>query len=212
MALTRKYLGALGIEADKIDEIINAHSDTVNGLKGKIDELEDSIAQYKDEAEKAKDVQKELDDLKKEVVADAKKREGKDYDALLKEFEDYKAEQEKKEADSAKRTAFQALLKDLSVSEKGIEMILKWQGVDDVELDDNGKISNAKDLRKSVKEDWGDYIEQQGQKGADVDDPPGDGAGGKGKYSGLSVDDIMKIENDSERQDAIAENHSLFGF
>ena len=181
-------------------------------MKGKIDELEDSIAQYKDEAEKAKDVQKELDDLKKEVAADAKKREGKDYDALLKEFEDYKAEQEKKEADSAKRTAFQALLKDLSVSEKGIEMILKWQGVDDVELDDNGKISNAKDLRKSVKEDWGDYIEQQGQKGADVDDPPGDGAGSQGKYSGLSVDDIMKIENDSERQDAIAENHSLFGF
>ena len=32
MALTRKFLTAMGIEDDKIDEIITAHSETVNAL------------------------------------------------------------------------------------------------------------------------------------------------------------------------------------
>ena len=58
MALTRKYLSALGIEAEKIDEIISAHTETVDGLK-------DEIAKYKGDAEKLPAVQKELDELKK---------------------------------------------------------------------------------------------------------------------------------------------------
>ena len=33
MSLTRKFLSALGIEDDKVDEIISAHTDTVNALK-----------------------------------------------------------------------------------------------------------------------------------------------------------------------------------
>ncbi len=36
MALTRKFLAALGIEDDKVDEIIQAHTETVNGLKDEI--------------------------------------------------------------------------------------------------------------------------------------------------------------------------------
>ena len=58
MALTRKFLSALGIEADKVDEIINAHAETVNALKEERDN-------YKADAEKLPAVQKELDELKK---------------------------------------------------------------------------------------------------------------------------------------------------
>ena len=47
----------MGIEADKIDEIISAHTDTVNALKEQRDT-------YKADAEKLPAVQKELDDLK----------------------------------------------------------------------------------------------------------------------------------------------------
>jgi hypothetical protein len=36
MALTRKFLSALGIEAEKIDEIISSHTETVEGLKDEI--------------------------------------------------------------------------------------------------------------------------------------------------------------------------------
>ena len=40
MALTRKSLAALGIEADKVEEIINAHVETVNGLKDEKEALQ----------------------------------------------------------------------------------------------------------------------------------------------------------------------------
>ena len=57
MALTRKFLSALGIEEAKIDEIISAHADTVNALKEQRDG-------YKADADKLPAVQKALDDLK----------------------------------------------------------------------------------------------------------------------------------------------------
>ena len=57
MALTRKFLSALGIEEAKIDEIISAHADTVNALKEQRDG-------YKADADKLPTVQRELDDLK----------------------------------------------------------------------------------------------------------------------------------------------------
>ena len=56
MALTRKFLAALGIDNDKVDEIIQAHTDTVNGLK-------DEIEKYKADAEKLPAVEKELKEL-----------------------------------------------------------------------------------------------------------------------------------------------------
>ena len=40
MALTRKFLKAMGIEDEKAEEIISAHVETVNGLKGERDALE----------------------------------------------------------------------------------------------------------------------------------------------------------------------------
>ena len=41
MALTRSFLKALGIEEEKIGEIINAHSETVSGLKAEIEKYKD---------------------------------------------------------------------------------------------------------------------------------------------------------------------------
>ena len=55
MSLTRKMLKAMGIEEEKIDQIIEAHSETVDSLKADRDS-------YKEDAEKLKDVQKELDE------------------------------------------------------------------------------------------------------------------------------------------------------
>ena len=54
MALTRKALSTMGIEDDKIDQIISMHTETVNALKEERDK-------YKDGAEKLETVKKELD-------------------------------------------------------------------------------------------------------------------------------------------------------
>lgn len=207
MALSRKYLNALGIEQDKVDEIISAHSDTVNGLKGKIDELNHKIESLEKNAEQHEAVQKELDELKEKVAADAKEREGKDYDALLKEFNDYKAEQKNKEIRAQKESAYKDILKDANIPERHFAKIIKYSDIDSVELDEKGKIKDSKNILKEIKEEWSDHIEKYEKKGADTETPP-DG-GGK---SSMTKEEIMQIKDRTERQKAIDENHEVFGF
>lgn len=211
MALSRRYLATLGIEADKIDEIISAHAESLEAVKAERDKYKGQVDELtekgKKDAEAVATAQKELSELQKQVEADAKNREGKDYDKLKEEFDNYKAEQEAKAVRSAKETALKELLSDMKMSDKGEKQVLKWMGVDGFELDDSGKIKDASALRKSIKEDWGDYIQTEGAKGAETSNPPGGGSGGTGKTKA----DIMKIKNTKERQQAIADNPELFG-
>lgn len=207
MSLTRKALSAMGIDAEKIDQIIELHTETVTALKSENDDLQSKLNDAKAEQDKLKETQKELSALQKKVEADAKEREGKDYDKLLEEFNSYKADQEAKATKAAKEKAFRELLSDMKVSDKGVKAILKWQGVDSVEIDEEGKLKNATELRKSVKEDWGDYITTSETKGASTSNPPANNVGGTGKTKA----EIMKIKDAGERQKAIRENPQLFG-
>ena len=55
MALTRKLLRSMGSEDEKIDQIIDAHTETVNALKDERDELRDAADRLeKAEAELAR--------------------------------------------------------------------------------------------------------------------------------------------------------------
>lgn len=212
MSLSRKFLSALGIEADKIDQIIEAHTDSLEAIKADRDkykaEIDDSKTDMDAKIKELADTKKELDDLKNQVQTEAKEREGKDYDKLKKEFDDYKAEQETKAANAAKESALKELLSDMKMSEKGAKQVLKWMGVSSIELDENGKIKDAVNLRKSLKEDWGDYIQTEGAQGANTSNPP-ENNGGK-KYS--TKEEILNIKDRNERQQAISENHELFGY
>ena len=199
MSLTRKFLASKGIDADVIDEIITAHTETISGLKDELDKSKD----FKAKAEKFDDVQKELNDLKAEVA----KNGGKSYEALKKEFDDYKADVAKKEARTAKETAYKGLLKDAGVPEKHWDKILKYSDVDGVELDEKGQIKTRSELLKTVKEEWGDHIETKGQSGAQTATPPA-GAGGGAKKT---REEILKIKDTFERQKAIADNPEVFG-
>jgi predicted nuclease with TOPRIM domain len=90
MALTRKFLAALGIESDKVDEIISAHSETVDGLK-------EQLKAAQANADKLPKVQDELDKLK-----EAAKNSG-DYAKLKEEFDKYKAEVAEEKTLTAKK-------------------------------------------------------------------------------------------------------------
>ena len=205
MSLTRKMLSAMGIEAEKIDQIIEGHTDTVSGLQDDLEKAKAEAEKYKAEASKVAGLQKELETAKKD--AETAENSRAEYDKLKTEFEDYKAEVAKKEMDAVKTEKFRELLKDVGLSEKGIQMALKWQGVDGVELGEDGKITNAKDLRKNAKEDWAEYIETKVEEGADTSTPPANTGGNK-----MSREEIMKIKDRGERQKAIAENLSSFGY
>lgn len=198
MALTRKFLASKGIEADVIEEIITAHTETISGLKDKLDDANG----YKVKAEKYDATKKELDDLKAEVA----KNGDKSYEALKKEFDDYKADVAKKETRSKKEAAYKEVLKDAGIPEKHWAKILKYSDVDEVELDDKGQIKTKADVLKSIREEWSDHIETKGQNGAQTATPPaGNGAG-----TAKTKEEIMKIKDSAERQKAIAENLGLF--
>lgn len=208
MALTRKFLAALGIESEKIDQIVEANAESLADIQDKLAKAKEELKEAKSKADTLPTVQKELDDLKAQVEADNKAREGKDYDALKQEYESYKAEVQEKAVKSAKEKALRDLLSDMKVSEKGTSMIMKYMGVSGIELDEEGKLKDAASIKKAVKEDWSDYIPKVEEKGADTKQPPTDGKGGAGAKT---REEIMAIKDSAERQKAIADNPSLFG-
>ena len=196
MALTRKFLSALGIEAEKIDEIIGAHTDTIEGLK-------DELAKVKADAAKLPEVQKELEDLKAKPDDGWKEK----YEAARKELAEYKDSVAKEKTLAAKKAAYQELCKDAGLSENGITKAVKYADFDSVELDDAGKIKDGKSLIKSIREEWPEHIVKDSASGARTANPPA-GTGGK---SYKSKDEIIAIKDPAERQQAILDNHELFG-
>ena len=171
MALSRKMLKAMGIEEEKIEQIIDEHAETVNALKQQRD-------QYKVDAEKLPGVQKELDDLKEAAEKDGENPYKAKYEDLQQQFDDYKADVTAKETKAKKTAAYRKLLKDANVSEKRLDSILKLSPIDDIELDDKDEIKDAADVKKKIEEEWSDFIVTEETHGADSNNPPG-GSGGR---------------------------------
>lgn len=215
MALTRRMLAAMGIEADKIDEIIAAHTESVEALKAQRDE-------YKTNAERYSAVSAELDALKKKAETDrsfeekynalvaeredAEKKATAKYDKLKGEFDSFKADTEKQQTVAKKKTAYRDILQSIGVSPKRLDAVLRLANLDSVQFDENGALANEDDLKKTAAEEWSDYIVTESSVGAETEKPP-QSNGGK-----MSKEDILKIKDTSLRQKAIAENHELFGF
>ena len=187
MALTRKLLSALGIDTDKIEQIIEAHTETVDALKQERDS-------FKSKAESYDKVKAELDQLK-----DTAKNSG-DYDKLKKEFDDYKAEVQNKETMAAKKAALAKVAKDAGLTEAGIAKAVKYADYAALELDDKGDVKDAKALIKSLKEEWPEHIAKATTEGANTATPPGSSSG-----SARSREEIMKIKDPVERQAAWGE-------
>lgn len=181
MSLTRKFLAAMGIEADKIDEIITAHSETVDALK----EQRDS---FKKDAETLSEVQKKLSEAEEKVKELTEANKGnsgfeKKYTDLKKEYDDYKAGKEKEAEDAKIRNAYRNLLKDAGVSEKRLDAIIKVSDLSAVKLDQDGKIEGADALTETIKKDWSDFIPTAGEEGAKTPTPPkGDGKSNSSNY------------------------------
>ena len=196
MSLTRKMLKAMGIEEEKIDQIIEAHTDTVDGLKA-------DLSKYKTDAEKLPDVQKELDDLKAKGDDGWKEK----HDRLKVEFDQYKNDVQAKETKAAKEAAYRAILKDANLSEKGIEKAIKYAEWDKIELDEDGKLKGANDHIKAVREEWAEYVTTTTTTGAKTSTPPANNGGKTGK----TKEEIMAIRDPAVRQAEIAKNPEAFG-
>lgn len=200
MALTRKFLKALEIEGDKADQIIEAHTETLDGLKT-------SLETAQADASKLPEIQKQLEVAQTELEAAKKDSYKVKYEAIKEDFEAYKADQAKKDTRTAKETAYRALLKAAGVSEKRIEAVLRVSDVDGVELTDKGEIKGADKLTASIKDEWADFIETTEVQGAQTPNPPANTGSGHQK----TREEIMNIKDTGERQRAMAQNLELFG-
>ena len=97
------------------------------------------------------------------------------YEALKGEFADFKKESAAKETRQERETAFRSLLREVGISEKRMDAIIRVSDIDAVELED-GKVKNAKELKKGIEEEWSDFIVKTRSEGAKTETPPS-GAG-----------------------------------
>lgn len=167
MALSRKFLESLGLEADKVSVIIDAHAETVDALKKQADA-------YKEDAEKLPGVQKELNAANTEL--EAIKNEGGDwqkkFEKVNSEFEAYKKSQAENETLASKKEAYKALLKEAGInSEKLINSIISGTDLNALEIE-NGAIKDAKTKVADIQKEWDEFIPRTETSGAKVSKPP----------------------------------------
>ena len=207
--LTRKMLKAMGIEDEKIDQIIEAHTETTDALKAdrdKYKEEADALGESaKEDAKALKSAQKELEELK-DTVKELEPYKEK-YENEKKAFGAFKDEVEAQRVNASKVDAYKALLKKAGVSDKRIDSIIKVTAIDEIELTDKGEVKDADKVVEDIKSEWSEFIETKATVGAKTENPPQNTGGGT-----MTKEEIMKIKDSNERQKAIDENHELFGY
>lgn len=162
MALTRKMLKAMGIEDEKIDQIIEEHVESIDGLKAERD-------RYKAGADEAEGLRKQLEEAKKAGEGAGEYEEK--YKAKCKELDDFKAKVADEAAEREKRGLYRELLAGAGVDPKRIDTVLKVSDLSGVTVKDDA-IEGADDLTESIKSDWSDFIAVKTTQGATVPNPP----------------------------------------
>lgn len=196
MALTRKLLKGMGLTDEQVDTIVEAHTETVDGLK-------DQIKTYKADAEKLPDVQKELDDLKKDNGNDFKAR----YEKERQDFQAYKDGIAKKEAAAAKEKAARAYFESKGIPSESMGLVIRGARaeIDGLELDGD-KIKDSKALDDLLSGDYKGLIGKETKTGTNTQTPPATTGGGK-----MTKEQIMGIKDTAQRQAAMLANAELFG-
>lgn len=190
MALTRKFLKALGVSEEAIEEIITAHTDVTDDLKTQL--------------KTAQDVQKQLDTITAERDNLQKKLNDPEQANRVAELEKQIAEYQKRETTAQKRTALTALLEKIGIDKRGFARVLAATDLDGVEMDGES-IKDADKLAESLKTEWSDLLTEPGATGKPPQTPPQNPGNG-----GMTKEQIMAIKDRDERRVAIAQHLDLF--
>lgn len=195
MALTRKSLRAMGLTDEQVDSIVEMHSETVDGLKEQLKAANEKI-------EKLDGVEKELSELKAKGEDDYKSK----YEQEHKDFETYKKAQVAKETQAAKEKAARAYFESKNITGANLDIAMMGAAnvISALELDGEN-IKDSKALDDLVKGTFAGLVVTKSKQGAATATPPANTGGGK-----MMKEDILKIKDTAERQQAIAENLNLF--
>lgn len=193
MALTRKMLTAMGIEPDKIDQIIESHTETVEGLKKQAEDL-------REQAARVPALEKEIEGIKAAQPTEDWKAK---YDELKSEYDGYKGKVAAEQAEQEKARLYRSMLREAGVDERRIGSIMKVTDMSGINVKD-GAIADADVVKEAIAKEWGDFIAHTNTHGASVDTPP------TNTGARMTRDEIMAIKDTSARQQAIAENIDQF--
>ena len=196
--MTRKSLKAMGLSDEQIDSIIEMHTETVDGLKDKLKTAEEKANQLDG-------VEKELNDLKANSGDDYKAK----YEAEKKAFADYKADQTAKETKAAKEKAVKAYFEGKNITGANLDIAMRGcrDEIGAIELDGD-KIKDTAALDALVSGTFAGLVVTKTVQGAQTANPPANNGGKNYK----SKEEILAIKDRTDRQNAIAENHEMFGF
>ena len=193
MALTRKLLKGMGLTDEQVDTIIEAHTDTVDGLKA-------DVTRYKADAEKLPGIQKQLDDLKAAGDGGYKEKYEKEHSA----FEAFKTDITEKESKAAKEKAVRAYFESKNITGANLDLAMRGCGEEMAALElDGEKIKDTKSLDALVDGTYKGLVSKQTVR---VDTGARFNGGGKP----MTKDEIMQITDRAERRAAIAANMDLF--
>lgn len=193
MALTRKLMKGMGLTDEQVDTIIEAHTDTVDGLKA-------DVSKYKADAEKLPGVQKQLEDLKAAGDGGYKEKYEKEHS----DFEAYKSGITAKESKAAKEKAVRAYFESKNITGANLVLAMRGCGEEMTALEMDGeKIKDTKSLDALIE---GTYKGLVSKPSVRVD--MGARLNNDGKP--MTKDEIMQITDRAERRAAIAANMDLF--
>lgn len=192
MALTRSMLKSMSLTEEQVNAIIEAHTETVNGLKTKITDLETAI-------EPLKEVAKERDSLKDQLA------KAGDSTQLRAEFDAYKQQVENEKREAAESADVLAICKEAGIArESFLRAVGREFDRSKIQRGEDGAIINRDALVEYVKKDFADFGSTTTEKGAPPVTPP------VGGYKGMTKEQIGAIADTAERRAAIAANLDLF--
>ena len=205
MALKRSFLKGMGLTDEQCDSIIEAHAETVDGLKA-------DLARYKETAGKAEQLQKDLEKANDDLES-AKKDGWKDkHDKVKREFDDYRAGITAKETKAAKEKAVRAYYEGKKITGDNLAIAMRGSGaeIDGIELDGD-KIKDTAALDALVSGAFAKLVSTTTVKGATTATPPASsGSGAMTKADIYKKDDNGRyVMSASERQKALMENQIM---
>lgn len=193
MALTRKLLKGMGLTDEQVDTIIEAHTDTVDGLKA-------DVGKYKADAEKLPGVQKQLDELKAAGDGGYKEKYEKEHSA----FETYKSDVTAKESKAAKEKAVRAYFESKNITGANLDLAMRGCGEEMAALElDGEQIKDTKSLDALVDGTYKGLVSTTQTKGANPANPPTN-TGGSGvtaeAFKKMGYADRLKLKKESPEQ------------
>lgn len=162
MALTVKLLKSMGLDEEKIEAIIAAHTETTEGLKAERDA-------YKADAEKLPEVRQELEQAKAAATGDTTFEQK--YIEEHQAFMDYKAEVESERELAKKQAAYRKILADVGLDPKVVESVIGVTKFDDIELEGDS-IKDADAVRNAAAEKWDGFVVKTRTEGSEPATPP----------------------------------------